>query len=153
MKTKIITLAIALIALFSFGTAQAQNPHFTDVVTSSDGLTITGKLAGLGNSYVGQTITITYGAQVTVVKVCVTPGPVENVVPGQSGTEYLTATKETTVQGREGRVEFTLVLDPNQVPVVDCTGQGLILDEEASSIEVTGSSLTASVGGTTIATY
>ncbi len=146
MKSTISSFVLALVALFTFGTAQAQNAHFTDVIISEDGLTISGKVAGLGNTYAGQTITIAYGASVTVTKVCLTPNPEhQNIVPGQSGSKNLTTNGQLTVPGKNGNVTFTLTLDSNEVPVLDCQGRGLILDVDASSVTVGAKTLSFSV--------
>jgi hypothetical protein len=135
MKNKVLSFAIALIALFAFNTAQAQNAHFTDVMVSEDGLTVTGKIAGLGNKYTGQTIMISYGAEVSVTKVCYTRGN-GNEVPGQSkSTKEVTTEKSIEVKAKNGNVTFTLVLDAAEVPSAECPN-GLVQGE--SNVVETG---------------
>ncbi|MDQ3846902.1 MAG: hypothetical protein M3342_23240 [Bacteroidota bacterium] len=46
----ILSLAIALVALFSVNTAVAQNPHFVGNSPCFDGSTISVHIAGLGNN-------------------------------------------------------------------------------------------------------
>jgi hypothetical protein len=60
MKARILSFAIALIALFAFNDAFAQNPHFVgtpcyDPATGD----ISGKVAGLGKNANGVSITVT----------------------------------------------------------------------------------------------
>ena len=53
---RILSLAIALIALFGFNVASAQNPHFVQGPCVNASGQVSGKIAGLGNN---QDITIT----------------------------------------------------------------------------------------------
>lgn len=144
MKSKVLSIALTLIALFAFGNAQAQNAHFTDVMVSEDGLTVTGKIAGLGNKYTGQQITISYGGEVTVTKTCYTPGNGMEV-PGQSkGTQVVTATQSIKISAKNGHVNFELSLNPASVPTADCP-PGLI-QGESSVVETGLKTLSFSVG-------
>jgi hypothetical protein len=139
MKSKVLSIALTLIALFAFGTAQAQNVHFTDVVVSEDGLTVTGKVAGLGNKYTGQQITITYGAELTVARTCYNPGN-GNQVSGQSNsTQVVTATQHITITAKNGNVNFVMNLDPVSVPSPACPagliqGEGVVVEAGAKSL-------------------
>ncbi|GAB2533796.1 hypothetical protein [Rufibacter soli] len=131
MKTKVTTLVIALIAFFSVNSAFAQNAHLTDVLV--DGLTVTGKVAGLGKF--SGTVNVKYVASVQVTKTCVTkenPGNGgEKVVPGQSKTETIENLVVGMVPGRNGHVNFSLTLNDNNVNVeADCPGN-LVLKESS----------------------
>lgn len=111
MKKTLFTLAFAFIALFAVNTAQAQNPHFTDVVVSEDGLTVTGKVAGLGNS--SGTVTVTFASGVSITRTCNTRGN-DMAVPPFTETVELSSTA-TYAAERNGRITFTLTLDPESV--------------------------------------
>jgi hypothetical protein len=147
MKNKVLSFAIALIALFAFNTAQAQNAHFTDVMVSEDGLTVTGKIAGLGNKYTGSDIVITYGGEVTVSKVCYTKGN-DMEVPGQSkASKTVTADQTLKITAKNGHVTFTLVLDATEVPTADCPS-GLV-QGESNVVETGVKTLSFKVGSAT----
>jgi hypothetical protein len=112
MKKTLFTLAFAFIALFAVNTAQAQNPHFTDVVVSEDGLTVTGKVAGLGNS--SGLVTITYSASASVGRTCSTRGNGMNVPPFTIETQIL-SDSDSYSAARNGRVTFSLSLDLSMI--------------------------------------
>src|SRR5687767_12556960 len=93
MKTRIVSLATALIALFSVSAAFAQNPHFNqnddpiiNVTCQSDGtntfylVEISGVVHGIGGAETGQ-ILYTYEADFN----CFNRGKDAGPVPGQSG--------------------------------------------------------------------
>ena len=131
MKTKITTLVIALFALFSFNSAFAQNAHLTDVLV--DGLTATGKVAGLGKF--SGSVNVKYVSSVQVTKTCVTgenPGNGGgNVVPGQSGTKEIENLVTGLVPGKNGNVNFSLTLNEKNIEVkADCPGN-LVLTESS----------------------
>ncbi|AHM60381.1 hypothetical protein D770_10620 [Flammeovirgaceae bacterium 311] len=109
MKKTIFTLAFAFVAFFAVNTAQAQNAHFTDVVVN--GLTVTGKVAGLGSS--SGLVTVVYAASVTASKTCSTRGNDMEVPPF---TETASATASDTYRAdRNGRITFSLTLDISQM--------------------------------------
>jgi hypothetical protein len=82
MKKSLFSLAVAFMSFVALSTVQAQNAHFTDVVISDDGLTVTGKVAGLGNK--SGSVEIVFTSEVTATLDCINPGG--NVAPGQSET-------------------------------------------------------------------
>ncbi len=144
MKNTVLVFAIAFIALFSFNTAQAQNAHFTDVVVSEDGLTITGKIAGLGNKYTGKDITITYDAQVAINLECyAASGNGQKTGAGKS-VKGETAQKITTVTAKNGSVTFSLTLEEASAAKAECPGN--LIEGETIAVEVMSKTLSFSVG-------
>ncbi|EMR02869.1 hypothetical protein [Cesiribacter andamanensis] len=111
MKKSIFTLAFAFIAFLAMHTAQAQNPHFTDVRVSNNGLTVSGKIAGLGQS--SGLVTVTYTADVTATRTCSTRGNGKPVRP-HTETKSLSASGEYE-RDRNGQVTFSLTLDPSSI--------------------------------------
>ena len=116
MKAKILSFAIALIALFAFNNAFAGNPHIVGslsytVVSCSGGgqaIQISGRIAGLGNTVTSADISLTGTYEFTYQ--CINPSSVqkgrEKAVPGQSGSTDASA--QGTFPVRNGRVDFTL---------------------------------------------
>jgi hypothetical protein len=122
MKNKVLSFAIALIAFFAFNTAQAQNPHFEDVVVSEDGLTITGKIAGLGNKYTGQSIALKYGSDVLVTMNCY--NPTGKLLANKTETFRSETASTTAVTGKNGHVKFTLTITPSSNPLINAGCDG-----------------------------
>jgi len=105
MKKLLFTLAFAAIAFLTANTVQAQSPHFTDVVF--DGTTVTGKVAGLGNS--SGAVEVIFTSAVTVTQDCINPGG--NVVEDQSQTLVVSGGEGVFYSaGRNGSVRFSITL-------------------------------------------
>ena len=112
MKKSIFTLAFAFIALFGFNAAQAQNAHFQDVVFSNDGLTVTGKVAGLGNK--SGSVEVIYVSQVSLTKECINPGG--ELVEDKTETQPLSGGRGVFyTPGRNGQITFTITLDTTPI--------------------------------------
>jgi hypothetical protein len=115
MKTRLISLAIALLALFSFGSAYAQNPHFlpNKPPTNTDAGTTfcsAGELAGLGN-YAGRQVKIQLIATGTTLTECQNPGG--NVAPGQNSSATYASPEILVDVSKQGRASYNIcTLEP-----------------------------------------
>ena len=138
MNKIIKSIAIALIATFSFNAASAQNIHFVDGPTKTDNgttLMVCGKVAGLGNNQ-GVNITITTTA--TISTECTNPAG--NIAPGQSRTETITATKKF-YSDKNGSVSFclsTLDQKPGICPNGKWTGRVTDVSFVSTTVSVDG---------------
>jgi hypothetical protein len=111
MKARILSLAIALIALFSFTSAFAQNPHFLPNRpdnTYDAGLTLcsSGTLAGLGN-YAGQNVQIQLVVEGVTSTQCATPNS-QNVAPGQSSSATYTSPVALVPVNKQGKATYSI---------------------------------------------
>jgi hypothetical protein len=103
MKTKVFTFALALIALFSFGNAYAQNPNLKSPLTSSvnkdNQLVVCYDISGLGKV---SSVLIELKYDVEVNSECFNRGQKEGSVPGQSQslTEQITVKSVPVRNGR-----------------------------------------------------
>jgi hypothetical protein len=122
MKNIILNSVIALLVLFSFNIAQAQNIHFIGSPTIQDlgtQLRFCGKLAGLGNS---ELVNITLSTTATTITTCTNPGG--NVAPGQTKTGTV-STSGTFTSDKNGQVTFCLTTNtptPGRCPNGQWTG-------------------------------
>jgi hypothetical protein len=115
MKARILSLAFALIALFAFNDANAQNCHqvgrLSISVVNGDDIQLSGKIAGLGN--VNEQVNYTISGDLTGTFECVPPGQQKkgqegSVAPGQTTISY---TASGTGTPRNGRLEFSTSQD------------------------------------------
>lgn len=144
MKARMLTFLIALVALLSFGYANAQNPHLMSPLTSTDNgitLTVCYDIAGIGN--VSQTkLTITYDAE--VISECTNPGG--NVAPGQTKRIRKVA-EDFIVEVKNGRARGCSttqnVFEPGRCPNGQWTGA--VTDVIFSNISITIAGKTFSV--------
>jgi hypothetical protein len=110
MKTRILSLAIFFLALFSFNNAFAQNPHFLpnnpdDTHDAGTTLCSSGTLAGLGN-YAGKEVKIQLIVQGTTYTECANKAG--NVAPGQSSsTSYSSVIKSIPVD-KQGKADYSI---------------------------------------------
>lgn len=120
MKKSLFTLAFVLVAFLAMNTAQAQNAHFTDIVV--DGLSVSGKVAGLGNS--SGLVTITYSAHGTIDRKCSNAG--QSDIPGLRLSGDINAS-DTYMATRNGQVSFNLTLDADDIygEIADCPGNNI----------------------------
>jgi hypothetical protein len=84
--------ALAIVTLFTVNAVSAQNIHYVEQPTKTDNgttLTTCGKIAGLGNN---QGVDIVVKTTATITTQCTNPAG--KIVPGQSRTEEITATKK-----------------------------------------------------------
>ncbi|GEO07042.1 hypothetical protein AAE02nite_47060 [Adhaeribacter aerolatus] len=123
MKTKMIFLALTLVALFSVNSAFSQNPHFLKPPVFTDNgttLTATGSIVGLGANI---TITVILTTTGTATTECTNPGG--NVAPGQTKTGAITVSGDFT-SDKNGRVNYTLTTNapaPGPCPNGQWTGR------------------------------
>jgi hypothetical protein len=116
MKTRIFSFALVLIALLSFESAFAQNPHFLpnrQDNTTDEGTTLcsSGTLAGLGN-YAGQQVPIQIIATGTTYTECENRGG--NVAPGQSSQAEYSSDVSYVDVSKQGRATYTICTkEPN----------------------------------------
>jgi hypothetical protein len=150
MKNKVLSFAIALIALFAFNTAQAQkaaNPHLTDIVVSEDGMTVTGKVAGLGKFYTGQQIHIALNTTVEVDMVCEAASGNGQATNAGKAIKNATASTMTFVDGKNGHVKFTLTLDAPEFQNAECPGR--LIEGAINGYDITGGTVTFTLGDLT----
>ena len=117
MKTRITSFAIALIALFSFGKAYAQHPHFNkqnpptvsvDIVCNGEKssyyvISVSGTVYGLGGAEDQSAhVEYTYNANFN----CYNRGKDSGPVPGQSGN-VSGETDEQSLSVRNGQADFS----------------------------------------------
>jgi hypothetical protein len=148
MKNTVLVFAIAFIALFSFNTAQAQNAHFSDIVVSEDGLTVSGKVAGLGNKFTGKDITITFSAEVAVNLECYAASGNGQKTNAGNSVKNGTATGTETIKGKNGQVAFTLTLEEFSALSAECPGN--LIEGASSAMEVLNKTLVFSIAGTNV---
>jgi hypothetical protein len=105
MKKTLFTLAIAFLSFLVLHTVQAQNAHFTDVVL--DGLTVTGKVAGLGNK--SGSVEVIFTSVVSASVDCYNPAG--NLVEAHSETLLLSGGEGTFYSpGKNGQITFSITL-------------------------------------------
>jgi hypothetical protein len=138
MKNLIVSSIIALVALFSFNIAQAQNIHFIGSPTIQDlgtQLRFCGKLAGLGNN---QLVTIVLSSTATTITTCTNPGG--NVAPGQTKTGTVSASGQFQ-SDKNGTVTFCLTTatpTPGRCPNGQWTGTVTDVTFNNTSLTVNG---------------
>lgn len=71
MKRVLRSLALVAIAVVSFSAAKAQNPHFVDLSWDASTISVSGKVAGLGNN---ELVTVTLSTLVSYNFDCQNPG-------------------------------------------------------------------------------
>jgi hypothetical protein len=150
MKKTLFALSIALFSFLTVNTVQAQNAKFTDVVFSEDGLTVSGKITGLGNK-AGQTVEIYYstGVVTTTIKDCINNGG--NVVIGQREIFTLGASQVYVVPGRNGHINFSLTLETSSLEDMTCPNNMTIRTTEVEGLSSSSTpvlSFTTGLGAT-----
>jgi hypothetical protein len=123
MRRGTLKATMAVIAVFSLtlafaGSALAANPHIVGSLTTTSGpgsnqVTVTGKIAGLGNGYAGTALTAT--ADVTFDVSCANPKG--KLAPGQQGrTGSLNGTGAIDSVDRNGTYTFHVTFTINLTP-------------------------------------
>ena len=132
--------------------AMAQNPHFTQgptcTVSSSTGLTCSGKAAGLGN---GPTTAQLTAQSVTATYSCQNHGG--NIAPGQPVVTQNVSGPTQSITPHNGQITFSPNIPVPAPPSAASECPGANWKVVLSNLSYTGVQLTIAQGGSTVLQY